>query len=166
MHKTIALVGLVWAVSVGGCSATDQTTKAADEALETDILVKTGLIKTATPVLIADDVTACIEFWKAFGFETVATVPEGDGLGFAMLTNGAVTIMYQTRTSAAAQNPKAAEGLDRAALYLDVSDYDAVLSIAKTHPIVVDDHATDYGTREIYVRDPGGNLIGFAGGGE
>lgn len=166
MHKLMAATGFALAGSIIGCSATDQTTDTTKKLAEETVM----LVKKATPVLITDDVAACIEFWKPFGFEVAATVPEGDSLGFAMLTNGgtsgATTIMYQSRSSAEAQNPDAAEGLGRTSLYLDVSDYDAALAIARTHPIVVDDHKTDYGTQEIYIRDPAGNLIGFAGGGE
>ncbi len=115
-----------------------------------------------TPVLLADDVRACVEFWTELGLETPVSVPEGDGLGFAILAGDGIEIMYQSVSSARAQRPEAVERVDRSILFVEVASLDDVLnSLAKTE-VVVPEHVTDYGAREVYLRDPAGNLIGFS----
>ena len=57
------------------------------------------MIESATPVLPVDRIEASIEFFSRVGFEKVTEVPEGDHLGFVILMQGSVQIMYQTRTS-------------------------------------------------------------------
>lgn len=119
-------------------------------------------IVKATPVLLTDHVQACIDFWAGFGLEAPVVVPGEDGPSFAILTNGRIELMYQTFASARADNAAAVEGVDRAVLYLEVESLDAVLPAAGRAGVVVPERTTDYGAREIYVRDPAGNLIGFA----
>ena len=90
------------------------------------------------------------------------SVPEGDGLGFAILAGDGIEIMYQSVSSARAQRPEAVERVDRSILFVEVASLDDVLnSLAKTE-VVVPEHVTDYGAREVYLRDPAGNLIGFS----
>ena len=119
-------------------------------------------IKKVTPVLLTDDVEACINFWAEFGMDAVMTVPGQDQLTFAILSNGDVELMYQTFESAAADTPSAIEGINRAVVYLEVNSLDKILPIATKYETVKPEHTTDYGAREIYIRDPGGNLVGFA----
>jgi catechol 2,3-dioxygenase-like lactoylglutathione lyase family enzyme len=119
-------------------------------------------VTKVTPVLLAENVAACVDFWKQFGFEPVVTVPDGAETGFAMLTNGAVELMYQSFSMSNASDPKAIEGVNRAVIYLDITDFDSAVKIIENYEIVKPTHKTDYGLREIYFRDPAGNLIGFA----
>lgn len=119
-------------------------------------------IVKATPVLLTDRVQACIDFWAGFGLEASVVVPGEDGPAFAILTNGAIELMYQTFASARADNAAAVEGVNRAVMYLEVESLDTILPAAQRAGIVVPERTTDYGAREVYVRDPAGNLIGFA----
>lgn len=119
-------------------------------------------LKKVTPVLLTDDVDACIAFWEAFGLEAVMTLPGADGADFAILANADVELMYQTFASANADMPAAVEGVSRAVIYLEVDSLDAVLQQTSRLTVVKPLHTTDYGAREIYVRDPAGHLIGFA----
>ena len=43
-------------------------------------------VKKITPVLLVEDVEACVKFWmERLGFEKTAEVPEGNELGFVIL---------------------------------------------------------------------------------
>ncbi|NNL90509.1 MAG: hypothetical protein HKP25_15725 [Marinicaulis sp.] len=119
-------------------------------------------LKKITPVLLADDVQAIIDFWAEFGLSAPMTVPDDDGVMFAIVTNGAVELMYQTKKSARADNADAVKGIDRAMIYIEVNSFDDIIDAAKRYEVVKPEHMTDYGAREIYIRDPAGNVVGFA----
>jgi len=119
-------------------------------------------VQKTTPILLADNVDACLAFWASLGLRAPVTVPEDDGVGFAIIAGDGVEIMYQSFSSARAQRPEAVARVDRSILFLEVSSLDRVIEALSETEIVVPDHVTDYGAREIYVRDPAGNLIGFS----
>jgi uncharacterized glyoxalase superfamily protein PhnB len=118
--------------------------------------------KKVTPVLLAGDVGACVTFWEALGLTATMTVPHDDGLGFAALASGDVELMYQSFAMSRAQDTAAIEGIERAIVYLEVRSLEDVLAKLAETEIVVPVRETGHGTRELYVRDPAGNLIGFA----
>ena len=124
------------------------------------------LLLQLTPVLVVDRVEPCLDFWtERFGFTVENRVPGPDGeLVFASVKRGTIEVMYQTRQSVAADNPAMAADLDghSVALFLTVSDFDAVERALEGAPVVKPRHATFYGSTEIYVREPGGNTVGFA----
>ena len=105
-------------------------------------------------------------FWvERFGFTAENQVPGPDGkLVFASVKNGDVEVMYQTKASVVAEDPRAASELDgrNAVLFITVDDIDRAEQAAKGAPVVKPRHKTFYGSTELYVRDPGGNTIGFA----
>ena len=106
-----------------------------------------------------------VPFWTTrLGFTTTAQVPEGDGLGFVILAKDGIEVMYQTKASVLAENPAAAAELAgrSALLFITVSDVDATERAALGSPMVKARHKTFYGSTEFYVREPGGNVIGFA----
>lgn len=120
-------------------------------------------VKKLAPVLIVEAIEPCLPFWERLGFVKTVEVPDSNGLGFAILAQGAVEVMYQTRRSAAADIPALAkEGEGRAALYLDVESLDAVIACVEGAPVVAGRRTTSYGAEEIFVREPGGNVVGFA----
>ncbi len=123
-------------------------------------------LKQLTPVLIVDAVEPCIKFWTdRLGFEITNKVPDPDGkLIFASVQKGPVEIMYQTRTSVISEQPSAAGDLTghSVALFITVDDLDAVEKSLAGAPVVKPRHETFYGSTEIYVREPGGNTVGFA----
>ncbi len=50
-----------------------------------------------TPVLILDEIESSLPFWAGrMGFDKVAEVPEGDRLGFVILSSGNAELMLQT----------------------------------------------------------------------
>jgi len=118
------------------------------------------------PVLIVDAVEPCVAFWTGrFGFEAVNQVPGADGtLIFAGVKKDGIEIMYQTRASVLADDPGAAAELAgrSAVLFLTVPHLDAVEQAVAGAPVVKARHTTLYGSTEMYVREPGGNVVGFA----
>jgi uncharacterized glyoxalase superfamily protein PhnB len=126
-------------------------------------------LKSLTPVLIVDSVEPCTEFWTSrLGFEKTTEVPGDDGKAvFAILQKDGVEIMYQTKASVVADNPSQAGDLTghSTGLFFTVpsmTDLDAIEAALKGAPVVKERHQTFYGATEFYVREPGGNVVGFA----
>lgn len=126
----------------------------------------TPRIKHLTHVLVVESVEPCIRFWiNRFGFKPANEVPGSDGkLVFASVEKDGVEVMYQTRSSVIAEQPDAATDLAgySVALFLTVDDLDAVEKAVAGAPVVKPRHKTFYGSTELYVREPGGNTVGFA----
>lgn len=125
----------------------------------------------ATPIITVDEIEPCLPFWTdALGFEITVTVPHDDSIGFAMLHNGPVELMYQTRASIDADlgESGAPAGLGQelvgstATLFIDVPDLDELLPALTEAEVVVPRRQTFYGMDEIFVRAPCGTLIGLA----
>jgi len=119
-----------------------------------------------TPVLVVDRVEPCLNFWvERFGFAVENQVPGPDGqLVFASAKKDGLEVMYQTRASVVAEAPDTTRELDghSVVLFITVSDIDAVERAIAGAPMVKPRHQTFYGSTEIYVREPGGNTVGFA----
>jgi uncharacterized glyoxalase superfamily protein PhnB len=126
----------------------------------------TPMLKQLTPVLIVEAVEPCIKFWTdRLGFEVTNTVPAPDGsLIFASVQKGPIEIMYQTRASVMSEQPGTAGDLmgHSVALFITVDNLDKVEKSLAGAPVVKPRHETFYGSTEMYVREPGGNTVGFA----
>jgi uncharacterized glyoxalase superfamily protein PhnB len=126
-------------------------------------------LKSLTPVLIVDEVEPCAEFWTSrVGFEQTSQVPGDDGkLVFTILQKDGVELMYQTKASVVAESPGQKGELTGHSVALfftvpSVGDLDALEAALDGAPIVKKRHQTFYGSTEFYVREPGGNVVGFA----
>lgn len=123
-------------------------------------------LKQLTPVLIVEAVEPCLKFWvDRLGFAITNQVPGPDGkLVFASVQLGPVEIMYQTRSSVVDEQPGTAKDLmgHSVALFITVENLDTVAKSLDGAPVVKPRHKTFYGSTEIYVREPGGNTVGFA----
>jgi uncharacterized glyoxalase superfamily protein PhnB len=123
-------------------------------------------LKQLTPVLIVEAVEPCIKFWTdRLGFVVTNKVPDADGkLIFASVEKAGIEIMYQTRASVISEDPGAARDLmgHSVALFITVADLEPVIKALDGAPVVKPRHETFYGSTEIYVREPGGNTVGFA----
>ena len=119
-----------------------------------------------TPVLVVDAVEPCLAFWiEQLGFEAENQVPGDDGkLVFASVKKGDIEVMYQTRASVIAERPEVAKELTghSTTLFITTDDLDAVEKAIAGAPVAVPRHTTFYGSTELYVREPGGNMVGFA----
>ena len=123
-------------------------------------------LKQLTPVMVVDRVEPCIAFWvERLGFTVRNSVPAEDGsLVFASADRAGIEVMYQTRSSVVADAPQLAKELNghSITLFLTVDDIDAVERAMSGAPVVKARHETFYGSTELYVREPGGNAVGFA----
>lgn len=123
-------------------------------------------VTSLAPVLIVDAVEPGIAFWsERLGFAKENEVPGPDGkLIFASVKKGSVEIMYQTRASVLAERPDAGSELagHSTVLFITVEDLDRIETALAGSPVVKPRHDTFYGSTELYVREPGGNVVGFA----
>jgi catechol 2,3-dioxygenase-like lactoylglutathione lyase family enzyme len=120
-------------------------------------------MKKLTPNLIVDSIEASLPFWvDRLGFTRQSEVPEGDRLGFVILTRGPVELMLQSRASVQKDVAPLADGPYRSALYLEVDDLAPIRAALAGWPLVVPERTTIYGARELIVRDPAGNAVSFA----
>lgn len=121
-------------------------------------------LQSLAPVLLVDAIEPCLPFWTdRLGFARVAEVKHGDGLGFALLARGAVTLMYQSHASVA-EDMRELERRDHETsvlLYVNVDDLDAI-EAALGEPTVFPRRTTFYGAKETAYREPGGNVVVFA----
>ena len=81
-----------------------------------------------TPVLFAAEIEPCVTFWvERFGFKKTVEVPESNQLGFAIVQDGDVELMYQSYASADKDAPAAAAQAVRKGptfLYVEVENLD------------------------------------------
>ena len=122
-------------------------------------------LKRLTPVLYAERIEPSLDLWeRRLGFTRVASVPEGDHLGFAILVREGVEIMYQTFASLeqdiAPLGPEVRAS--RQLLFIEVDDLAAVEAQLQGVPEVVPKRETFYGMTEVLVREPAGHVIVFA----
>ena len=119
-----------------------------------------------TPVMVVERVEPCLRFWvDRLGFTAANAVPGPDGaLVFASAERDGIEVMYQTRASVIAEQPEDAAALNghSVVLFITVDDLDAVEAAVAGAPVVKPRHTTFYGSTELYVREPGGNTVGFA----
>jgi uncharacterized glyoxalase superfamily protein PhnB len=130
---------------------------------------RAATLQSLTPILIVDDDEPCIAFWRdTLGFTAENEVPGPDGaLIFASAKKDGIEIMYQTRSSVIADDAsKAAELTGHStALFIQLQslhDLDLIERATADAPSVKARHETFYGTTEFYIREPGGNVVGFA----
>jgi catechol 2,3-dioxygenase-like lactoylglutathione lyase family enzyme len=118
-----------------------------------------------TPILIVDEIEPSLNFWVAkLGFEKTVEVPEGDKLGFVILQKEGTEVMLQTRASARKDAGLAAEEILNSGshLYIEVDSFSDALKRINGAEVLLPERTTFYGMREIWVRDPGRNVVGFA----
>ncbi|MEY4545316.1 MAG: hypothetical protein RL685_1511 [Pseudomonadota bacterium] len=116
-----------------------------------------------TPNLMVDSIESCLEFWIGrLGFEQVTEVMEGERLGFVILKRGAVQLMLQSRASMKKDVEPLAAAQYLSMLYCEVSDLAPLRKALQGWPEVVPERTTFYGTRELIVKDPVGNVICFS----
>jgi uncharacterized glyoxalase superfamily protein PhnB len=158
--RMLLLLGLAAAAAPGFAQSS------APSNSRSETTMSTPRVTHLTPVLVVDQVEPCLKFWvERFGFKVENQVPGPDGkLIFASVSKDGVEVMYQTRASVLAENPSQAKDLagHSVTLFLTVDDIDAVEKAVAGAPVVKPRHQTFYGSTELYVREPGGNTVGFA----
>jgi len=120
-------------------------------------------MKKLTPILTVDAIEPALAFWvDALGFEKTVEVPHGDALGFVILARNQLEVMLQTVASLKADIPAVAPGIGTSLLYIEVEDLAAMEAATAGYEVVVPRRTTFYGADEVFVREPGGNVVGFA----
>jgi uncharacterized glyoxalase superfamily protein PhnB len=121
-------------------------------------------MKRLTPVLYVEAVEPSLPFWMdRLGFEKIAEVPEGDRLGFVILRKGTLEVMLQSRASVAADVPELAHTpTGGCILFIEVEELDEIVRALEGIEPVTPRRTTFYGSDELIVREPGGNVVTFA----
>jgi uncharacterized glyoxalase superfamily protein PhnB len=118
-----------------------------------------------TPVLVVDALEPSLRFWEErLGFSRTVEVPHGGTIGFAILVKDGIEVMLQSEASVRADLGNATGKIDgrSTALFLEVSDLDAVEKALTGIPLSLPRRTTFYGMHEIGVHEPGGHFIIFA----
>lgn len=121
-------------------------------------------LKKITPILNVKEIESCLPFWiERLGFTKTTEVPHGDRIGFVILEKDGYEVMYQTTDSVTADLPAlAALPVGGSILFIEVDDIGAVEAALGGAEIVVPRRKTFYGADEIFAREPGGHMVGFA----
>ena len=117
-----------------------------------------------TPILFVDAIEPSLEFWVGrLQFEKIAEVPEGNQLGFVILKKDDSEIMLQSRESIKKDLAAGQAMLSMTScLYIEVDSFADALERVKGTEVLVPQRDTFYGMREIFVREAGGQIVGFA----
>jgi len=122
-------------------------------------------LKKSTPVLFVAAIEPSLPFWQQrLGFTRSVEVPDGDKLGFVILSNGEIEVMYQS--IALLQQDSTAHALqfdgDKTFLFVEIDDIAALAKALDGCEIVMPRRETFYGSTEIGYREPGGHFVTFA----
>ena len=125
----------------------------------------TAATKKLTPVLMVEAIEPCLPLWiERLGWTKTVEVPEGDELGFVILTKDGVELMYQSWKSVEkdlglpARRPQGTS----VGLFIEVSDLDDIEKRIAGLPIALPRRRTFYGMDEIGVTEAGGHTVIFA----
>lgn len=120
-------------------------------------------VLAVTPLLVVPRIEVVLPFWTGpMGYKTLVEVPAGDHLGFVLLGRGDEQLMLQTKESLVEDLPIVAERGITSFLYIDVKSVDEALGELGGTTVLVPPRETFYGTREVFVLDASGQVLGFA----
>ena len=120
-------------------------------------------MKKLTPNLIVDSVEDGLRFWvERLGFEKILEVPHAGRIGFVILKRGAAELMLQSRASLEQDVSAIADGAYRSVLYLELDDLAPIRQALTGWPEASPERTTEYGAREIIVKDPAGHVVFFS----
>lgn len=122
-------------------------------------------VKKLTPVLFVEKIEPVLPFWtQHLGFIKTVEVPEGNHLGFVILQQGSVEVMYQSYSSVEKDMPAISPDVRKGPtfLYIEVENLDALKPALESADVYMPERNTFYGAREIGVRDPAGHFLTFA----
>jgi len=123
------------------------------------------MIKKLAPVLFVEKIEPVLPFWtEHLGFIKTFEVPEGDRLGFVILKQGTIEVMYQTYASVEKDFPAILPDVRKGPtfLYIEVENLKALKPALASADVYMPERTTFYGSREIGVKDPAGHFLTFA----
>lgn len=117
-----------------------------------------------TPVLMVDAIEPVLSFWvDRLGFSRKMELQHEDTLGFVILERDGIELMYQSKASVGADVPPLAGSPQRGTfLFFQVEDLNEIEKKLSGVTPVVPRRQTFYGSDELIVREPGGNVVTFA----
>jgi len=122
-------------------------------------------VKKLTPVLFVEKIEPVLPLWtEHLGFMKTVEVPEDGHLGFVILRQGSVEVMYQTYASVSKDLPGILNEVRKGPtfLYIEVENLDALKPALQSTDVYLGERKTFYGAREIGIRDPAGHFLTFA----
>jgi catechol 2,3-dioxygenase-like lactoylglutathione lyase family enzyme len=127
----------------------------------------TAVIRSITANLMVESVDESLEFYrKILGFAEVTSVPNDKGkLQFAIVARDGQQIMFQEKENFCAEYPILATDKVRPslALFFTVSNFsDFIEEVSAKTTLLVEEHATFYGTEEFAIADNNGYVLTFA----
>jgi len=127
--------------------------------------MKPAEVKKITPILFAQELEPCIQFWtERLGFQRTVQVPEGNKIGFALLEKNGIELMYQSFASVEKENAATGAAVRKGPsfLYIEVADLDAALAATQGAELVMPVRTTFYQSKEFGIQDPVGHYLIFA----
>lgn len=127
--------------------------------------MKKASTKKLTPVLLVEEIEPCLPLWiDRLGWTKTVDVPEGDKLGFVILTKDGSELMYQTWASVEKDTgrPHTRPNGTSVGLFIEVTDLDDIEKRIAGLPIALQRRRTFYGMDEIGVTEAGGHMVLFA----
>lgn len=118
-----------------------------------------------SPNIFVNDINATIAFYQQLGFKLIVTVPEtGTHLVWAMMTNGSVTMMFQTYTSLANDLPDISrQDGGSLLLYIKLKNIRAFFEEIKDRVTILHGlQKTFYGATEFSIKDINNYVLTFA----
>lgn len=123
----------------------------------------TPALSKLTPILQVERIEPSLPFWHSLGFTVAAEVPHEGALGFVILQRDDLELMIQTTASMRGDDARMApERATPTYLFVEVADLEAVRRGLVDAELLLGPRDTFYGMREIFVREPGGNVVGLA----
>lgn len=120
-------------------------------------------MKKLTPILVVEAIEPSLPFWvDALGFTKTVEVPHDHALGFVILEKDGYEVMMQTIASMKADVPATVPPPGGSVMFLEIEDLAAIEEAVADYELLVARRRTFYGAEEIFVREPGGNVVGFA----
>jgi uncharacterized glyoxalase superfamily protein PhnB len=122
-------------------------------------------IKKITPILFAEELESCIQFWtEQLGFQKTIEVPEEDKTGFVLLEKNGLELMYQSFASVDKDNAATGAAVRKgpSVLYIEVADLEAALVATQGAEMVMQVRTTFYQSKEFGIKDPAGHYLIFA----
>ena len=127
--------------------------------------MSTAVTKKLTPVLLVEEIEPCLPLWiDRLGWTKTVDVPEGEKIGFAILTKDGAEVMYQSWASVEKDlaKPHRRPNGTSVGLFIEVSNLDDIVKRLKGVPLAMERRTTFYGMDEIGVTEAGGHMVIFA----
>jgi catechol 2,3-dioxygenase-like lactoylglutathione lyase family enzyme len=118
-----------------------------------------------SPNIFVDNMNETIDFYQSIGFQVVMTVPEaGEDFVWAMMSNGGVTVMFQTFGSLAEELPEISRNNGGSLLfYIKLKNIRRFFEEIKDKVKVLKGlEATFYGATEFSILDNNNYVLTFA----